>query len=214
MKLSKKELLDINKDFYENFGESFSSKRFFNWESFDRLKGYIKKTDRVLDIGSGNGRLSTIVDKNKYLGIDFSLTLISIAQEKYPGYRFIERDISNNEWYKGIGDFDKIFAIAFLHHIPTYSLRLKLFKDIKNILSASGLFIFSIWNFDEKIISSNIGKDDYLLSWNRSPDLRYVHRFDKGEVEQISKDAGFRIIEDFNLEQNIYFILSPIYDIT
>lgn len=214
MKLNKKELLDINRDFYENFGESFSSKRFFNWDSFNRLKEYIKKTDRVLDIGSGNGRLSTIVDKDRYLGIDFSSTLISIAQEKYPDYRFIEKDISKDDWYKVIGDFDKIFAIAVLHHIPTYSLRLQLFKDIKNILSGSGLFIFSIWNFDENIISSKIGLSDYLLSWNNDPDSRYVHRFEYSEVEKLIKGAGFKLVEEFSLEQNTYFILSPIYDIT
>ena len=158
--------------------------------------------------------MSTVVSKDKYLGIDFSSTLLSISQERYPKYRFIERDISKNNWYKDIGDFDKIFAIAILHHIPTYSLRLQLFRDIKNILSSNGLFLFSVWDFDEKIISAKIGKSDYLLSWNNNSDLRYVHRFEHSEIEKLIDGAGFELTVQFSLEQNTYFILSPIYDIT
>ena len=208
MKLNKKELLEINKKFYEDFGGSFSSKRFFPWESFYKLKEYIKECDSVLDIGAGNGRFAEFIASSQYTGIDFSSTLTALAKEKYPEHTFLNLDITEVDWNLNLGKFNKIFLIAVLHHIPDYKIRLKLFKDIKKILDKNGLFIFSIWDFNIKSISTRISPSDYLLSWDKNIDLRYVHRFEEQEISQLIHDSKFKLKDSFILEKNTYFILS------
>ena len=141
MKPSKKELLRINKEFYNLHAEEFSSKRNYQWDSFWEIKKYIKKKDSVLDIGCGNGRFSLNVDKDYYLGIDSSSKLINIAKEKYKEKKFLIRDISIDGWSNDLAKFDIVLLIATLHHIPSYDLRLRIMKDIRSVTNK--YFIFS-----------------------------------------------------------------------
>lgn len=56
------------------------------------LKEFIRPQDSVLDIGCGYGRLLDMMPfhwKGKYLGIDISDEMISMAENKYPNHPFL-----------------------------------------------------------------------------------------------------------------------------
>jgi SAM-dependent methyltransferase len=208
MNLTKKELLYINKSFYNNYAEDFSKSRNKVWKSFHKLKDYVDKNDSVLDIGCGNGRLASIFDKNEYLGIDFSQNLIKIAQSKYRDKKFLLKDITDNRWFDDIGRFNKIFAIAVIHHIPSYDLRLKFFQDVYKILKKKGFFIFSCWDFGYKKELTNIGDNDFLMNWKDDNNVRYVHLYSQEEIMDIIENSHFKIYDEFVMEDNHYFILN------
>ena len=86
----KKDLVEILlkkvSDEYDYLADNFSHTRQRQWDDTQKLAGYVKDNDRILDWGCGNGRLYQLfVDKNiSYLGIDNCRGLIQKAQAKNP----------------------------------------------------------------------------------------------------------------------------------
>ena len=207
MNLTKKELLYINKSFYNNYAEDFSKTRDNVWKSFYKLKDYVNRNDSILDIGCGNGRLASLFDENEYLGVDFSQNLIDIAQSKYENKKFLVKDVTEKGWFSDIGTFNKIFAIAIIHHIPSYDLRLNFFKDVYRILKKRGFFIFSCWDFSYKKDLRSIGDNDFLMNWKDENNARYIHLYSQEEIMDIIENSRFKIYDEFVMERNHYFIL-------
>jgi len=56
-------LLAINREFYEQFGASFSGTRFGAQPGWDRIIHYFPRPGAVLDLGCGNGRLALFLEK-------------------------------------------------------------------------------------------------------------------------------------------------------
>lgn len=47
-------------------------------------------------------------------------------------------------------DFDVIYCLAVLHHIPSHELRLQALKNLKSLLKPNSLLILSVWNLWQK----------------------------------------------------------------
>lgn len=205
-----KHLAGKTKNDYDKIAKQFSDVRKSVYqETVDLIKKHIKKGDRVLDLGCGNGRLyNTIVsEKIDYIGIDFSEELIKIARKKYPEGEFMVADSLNLPFSDN--HFDKIYSIAVLHHIPSKKLRLRGMEEIKRTLKSEGFLILTVWNLQErksikKLIykfgllklfnRSKLDFGDILKEWKGSNDC-YFHCFKKGELESLVKKAGLRIID-------------------
>jgi SAM-dependent methyltransferase len=72
---------------------------------------------RVLEIGCGNGFYTGLLREqgaNHYLGLDITDTLFPILAARFPGFRFIRRDITVD--YVN-GEFDLILMIDVIEHI-------------------------------------------------------------------------------------------------
>jgi len=94
-----------------------------------RIMGYhnffvknVNESDKVLDIGCGNGALAHDVAEKakKVAGIDINKTNIKIANEKYKreNLEFIYGDATSYDFSKlGIKKFDKIILSNILEHI-------------------------------------------------------------------------------------------------
>ena len=130
---------------YNLIAKDFSSKRKEIWEEFAFLFEDLKEKERILDLGCGNGRwFKVFKEKNvKYIGIDNSEKLIEIARSLFPSANFKVADALNLPFPENY--FDKVYAIAFLHHIPSEKYRLLVLNEIKRVLKPKGRLILTVW---------------------------------------------------------------------
>ena len=213
-------LIDLNQDFYTRFGASFSATRHRLQPGVHRVLETLKGDESILDLGCGNGELARELAKRghrgDYLGVDFSLPLLQEAESQPESFstKFMEVDltrlsVTSDQLSDG---WSLVTAFAVLHHIPSNELRLKILKEVRKLISSNGKFMHSNWQFlnSEKlkariqpwesatISQSEVDTGDYLLDWrDRGVGLRYVHHFDKNELETLAQASGFRITDTF-----------------
>ena len=215
-------LLEINREFYNRFGEQFSATRQRLQPGVKKILDSIQGDVSVLDLGCGNGHflreISRLGHKAPLLGVDFSLPLLRNAESQPEGFsaRFMEIDITKlsvisnqslitNHW-------SLITAFALLHHIPSHEIRLDILRTVQKLLKPNGKFILSNWQFlnSEKLkarilpwakvglSNSDVDEGDYLLDWRSGGEgLRYVHHFSVRELLALAGQAGMRVSDSF-----------------
>jgi len=250
-KQTQQNLLSLVKNSYDEIAEDFDTTRQKNlWPEILKLASEVKDGDSVLDVGCGNGRLVEAF-KNKeinYLGIDNSQKLIEIAKSKFSIYDFSAKggpasggQFSNNFQFSNfqfkIGDvleldkinekdFDYVFYIAVLHHLPGDDLKIKALEQIKNKLTDNGKIIVSVWNLWSQVkfrklilkyaLLKIVGKNrfdfgDIIFNWknNRGEVIsqRYYHAFTTTGLKKIIKKSGLKIRKLYKDKFNYYLIL-------
>ncbi len=193
---------------YNFVSMGFSSSRKKPWREigflFDDL---IKKGDRVLDIGCGNGRFyGNIAPLADYVGVDRSKELINIARKMNPEGDFRVADALNLPFTDE--EFDKIYAIALFHHIPSEYFRRKFLKEIHRTLKSGGITVITVWDIWEKsarrkdvirqsisnfLRLSNLDIGDVFLEWQGLNNF-YFHCFSLRGLTRRLKKAGFKVI--------------------
>jgi len=232
---TQKELQNIVKRNYEEVAEHYSeTRKKVLWPELLSLTEELKPGDRVLDVGCGSGKLlQAFSDKEiEYLGIEPGEKLIEYARKEW----------GENEKRKfSIGDildlgkvseyeFDYVFCIAVLQHIPSRKLRIQALRQLKNKVKPEGKIIISNWNmwspaFSKKkfrwlvfkfLLLKFIGKNkmdfgDILFDWKNpqghSVSKRYYHAFYAFELRRISKKAGLKVEKLFKDKHNYYLVL-------
>ncbi len=157
-------LIEINRDFYTRFGDSFSATRHRLQPGVRRILDNLTGDESILDLGCGNGELARALGKQghrgPYLGLDFSLPLLHEAEilPEESSARFIEVDltklsVTGDQW-SVIRDqlsvaegWSLITAFAVLHHIPSNAIRLEILNVVHRLLAGGGKFILSNWQF-------------------------------------------------------------------
>ncbi|OQX71258.1 hypothetical protein B6D52_02110 [Candidatus Parcubacteria bacterium 4484_255] len=224
-------ILKQNKENWEAIAGEFTKTRKWNWRELEFLSEYIKNGQKVLDLGCGNGRLYQLFEDKqvKYIGIDNSEKLVEIAKRKSeirnpclpagaaksetnsksqilnPKPRFIVADALDLGTRFPSNEFDIIISVAFLHHIPSKELRLKILKDCFLVLKPNGFLIFTVWNLRQwKLIlryglySLFLGQRNVSIPWKAGGKkiLRYYHVFTLREIKRLVKKVGFKIIKN------------------
>jgi len=213
-------LIELNREFYTRFGESFSATRHRIQPGVRRVLETLSGNERILDLGCGNGwlarELANRVHYGSYLGVDFSLPLLWEAESLPIAFsaRFMQVDLTRLSAFENqlANDWSLITAFSVLHHIPTIDLRLDILKTTHRLLRPGGLFIHSNWQFlnSEKLKARiqdwskagispyDVDPNDYLLDWrNGGEGLRYVHHFSEGELQELATAAGLQVKETF-----------------
>ncbi len=200
-----KGLLEKVKQDYAKIGEEFSKTRGEPWPEFEHFKKYLKKNDKIADIGCGNGRLLlTLGEDFNYIGIDNNPYLLEAAKKKFPNGKFmygnmLELPMQNSE-------MDAIFCVAAFHHIPSKKLRNKALQEMNRILKPNGTLIMMVWDLFQKkslkqLIKSLFSKKydfkDIFIKWGDSGIKRYYHAFTPWELKKILRKNGFQIIKVF-----------------
>ena len=215
-------LIELNREFYTRFGDSFSATRQRIQPGVRRVLEMLNGDENILDLGCGNGwfarELANRGHRGSYLGMDFSLPLLRDAESLPKNFstKFMEVDLTQlpviSEQLSVAGHWSLITAFATLHHIPSRELRLKILRTVHQLLKPNGLFIHSNWQFlnSEKlkariqpwevaaISQSEVEAGDYLLDWRSGgKGLRYVHHLGEGELSELAEASGFRVIDVF-----------------
>jgi len=217
-------LLNIVKTNYEEAAEEFDrSRQGLVWPELDRLAGVVAPYMSVLDIGCGNGRLlnSLPVRAENYLGVDLSANLIVLAKNNYPNHNFLVADVLDLGKIE-IGQFDFIFAIAMLHHLPGQDLQVETLDILADKLSLGGTMVVSVQNFWAKkkyrvaLLKATLRKliglnhDDFgdiVFTGFHSNSKRYYHAFTMCGLKKISRKANLRIVKLYKDKFNYYLIL-------
>jgi len=222
-------LLDLVKNSYNKIAVSFDvSRKKELWPAMRDLAEAVKDGDKILDAGCGNGRLlEAFKDKDIiYLGLDNSRELLEAARGNYPGRDFREADILD---LTGVleHDFDYIFCLAVLQHIPTPESRLVFLKNLAAKLAPTGQLIISSWNLRRspkyrRMILKNhwlkitgrrcLAARDLVFPWRdqsgREVSDRYYHAFRSSELRRLSRQAGLSVHRFVADRYNFWLVLS------
>lgn len=215
-----KQLIELNRRFYDQFGDSFSATRQRLQPGVKKILDLIQEEDSVLDLGCGNGHFLHEIHQRGHkaalLGVDFSLPLLRDA-ESTSGVEFREVDLTR---FSAFGDqllavrgpWSIVTMFATLHHIPSREIRLDILNTVKSLLKTDGKFIISNWQFlnSEKLkariqpwnriglSNDDMDEGDYLLDWRSNGEgLRYAHHFSAGELLGLADQVRMRVIQSF-----------------
>jgi SAM-dependent methyltransferase len=215
-------LLELNKKFYTDFGESFSATRGRIQPGVRRVLDSLDGDETILDLGCGNGELARSLARDghrgAYLGLDFSLPLLADAESVPEGFsaEFREADLTQlsvDSIQSSVTDhWSLVTAFAVLHHIPGQSLRQNILQSVHELLATGGRFIHSNWQFlnsprlrhrvrkwsDVGLAEADVDENDYLLDWRSGgTGLRYVHHFSEQELANLAESNRFKIVDTF-----------------
>mgnify|MGYP000379037116 FL=1 len=214
-----KQLIELNRKFYDQFGESFSATRQRLQPGVKQILDSIQADESVLDLGCGNGFfLRALHDRGHQaalLGADFSLPLLREA-ESTPGVKFKALDLMQlsavSDQLSVADGWDVITMFATMHHIPSREVRLDILLTVKTLLKPNGKFILSNWQFlnSDKLKArvqpwgrvglsdSDVDEGDYLLDWRSGGEgLRYAHQFSEGELFGLAEQAQMKVEASF-----------------
>lgn len=228
--IKQQKLLDLVKRNYEDIAADFDvTRKKALWPTLSELAVGVKDGDRILDVGCGNGRLlKAFAGKAiSYIGTDLSASLIGLAKKNYgqsaggSDCKFYVGDILNLD-RDVAGQFEWIFSIAVIHHLPSPELRIKALKNLQSKLVPGGRIVISVWRpwGNKKMVREllrTIGRkligrhpyawNDLVFAWHNNQSLRYYHLFTKCELKKLMKKSGLQIIEFKKEQRNYYLVL-------
>jgi len=229
-KQTQKNLLELVKRSYEEIAEEFNESRKKHlqplWGKLIDIAKKVKNNDKILDVGCGNGRLLEIFNDKEiiYIGVDYNEKLIDYAKNRQSAVKnrkFIFGDILELGKIPEI-NFDYIFCIAVLHHLPGNDLRIAALKQLKNKLISNGKIIISVWNLWSqkkfrklifkfallKLIKKNkMDLGDILFEGFSQKSKRYYHAFTKRGLKKLVKKSGLKLEKIYKDKFNYYAIL-------
>jgi 2-polyprenyl-3-methyl-5-hydroxy-6-metoxy-1,4-benzoquinol methylase len=224
-------LSKLSKQSYNQIAADFdATRKKYLWPEMLAFAADIKNGAKVLDAGCGNGRLlEALADKQiAYLGIDNSTALLNLARTNYPAHNFQELDLSTPNFSDSQifskQQFDFIFCIAVLQHLPSASLRIQALKNLKKLLVPGGQLLISNWNLwasakralifqqaFKKIIGLNkLDFGDLIFPWKNNAgeevSERYYHAFSGRELKTLALKADFKV-RQFKKDQHNYWLI-------
>lgn len=154
---------------------------------------YIKKSDMILDLGSGNGQSAIKVSKlcKKVIGLEIDKNLIEVAQKtaednKVKNVLFkkanLEEDLNLPSNY-----FNKVIFLDVLEHLVK---RDKILKEIKRVLKPGGLLFLAVPNSQTswKKLQRSVGINSYS-----DPDHKI--EFSEKEIKNLLQKYKFSVEE-------------------
>lgn len=209
----------LDRAFYDDCAETFSSTRQSPWSGFERLVRHAASPSRVLDVGCGNGRFARALgsaDVASYLGVDASAALLRQAQTQQLPFTadFRLGDILDSEppWVEE--RFDLIVVLGVMHHIPGASLRRRFLHGLGRCLSKNGILAVSFYRHERSarmvgrallpgaagtpnIASNDLEPGDRFIPFGNTGRLRYCHQFDDDELERLSSLEALELVDRF-----------------
>ena len=159
-----------------------------------QMKDFIKKGDRVLDIGLGNGFVAKQV-RNHYKvymeGVDIvDYNETDIKNTIYNGFNLPFKDNS----------FDCILILQTLHHCTD---QIQVLKEAKRVSRKSIIIMEDVYcNYFEKLMTF---LHDYISNKRKGVDCPYYFH-NKGEWKTIFEKLGLKIIKETDTVSKYLFL--------
>jgi SAM-dependent methyltransferase len=153
------------------------------WQRPDHAAGYLERADRiphraageatlleqipsgvqrVLDLGSGDGRLLQLVldarPGAEGIAVDFSPPMLERLAERFdrhPGVRIVAHDLDRP--LPDLGAFDAVVSSFAIHHLP-HERKRQLYEEIRDVLNPGGVFC----NLEHVASASAFAHDQFL----------------------------------------------------
>jgi 2-polyprenyl-3-methyl-5-hydroxy-6-metoxy-1,4-benzoquinol methylase len=200
------------------------------WPELIKIAGSIEQGN-ILDVGCGNGRIYKLFADHKdihYVGVDSCTQLITAAQtnavQATNEPEFIVGNILELNQIPQV-NFDYLFCIDVLHHLPDKKMRLDAMKQIKNKVRPGGEIIITVWNFWKqpqyrklifkflllKLFKKNkMDLCDILIETKDPKDNTfnkcYYHAFYAHEIKKLMKQSGLKI-KGFYKDKKTYYLM-------
>jgi len=136
-----------------------------HWLTSERVQGYLERADKiphrkegenvlldfipkttrkVLDLGTGDGRLiklsKTKIPSSKYVAIDFSPPMLRTLKQRFGSdnsVRIVQHDLESI--LPSVGNFDAVISSLAIHHLKLERKK-ALYSEIYSILRSGGVF--------------------------------------------------------------------------
>lgn len=209
-------IVDINRQFYQNFGDAFAATRRRIQPGVRRVLDSLPREGNWLDLGCGSATLALEWIKSgrrgSYCGLDFSAALLADAQHALQeidipaGVQIClqKADLQSADWPGDLAHraYDGVFCFAALHHIPAYKSRLRFVQQVRTLLPQGAAFVLSNWQFQNSprliarvqpwsvlgVDSKDLERGDTLLDW------RY-------QLPDQPAQTGYRYVHQFRAEE-------------
>lgn len=140
------------------------------------------KDKRVLDIGSGLGRLTKLfsADFKEAVGVDISDTMVEQAKARAEGIANVRFVATNGVSFPfPDASFDLVFSYIVFQHMPSREVVLKNLKEARRVLAPTGIAKIQIRG----------GHQPYKWQWFYGP------AFTKEQGVALANEAGFRVLK-------------------
>lgn len=194
----------ISNEFYKKLGSEWLSKIAQVRDDDDELNLILKlsrKSDTILDLACGYGRLTIPLAKKGYeiTGIDLSPELIKdarkTARENNLKIKFTIGSMTNLPYANN--SFNKIFCMwSSFNHLLEEKEQLKCINEVYRVLKPDGLALFEMTNGEKKATKRKLeinkkGKYNRVLVDNIDgvTNTAYIH--DRNTLKEIGKNSKF-----------------------
>lgn len=141
------------------------------------LRDRITKKHKVLDIGCAAGKLSQLMPKESYYGVEYNDDLVKFAQEK--GLRVKQCDISSEKLPFRDNTFDLVWFRHVIEHLQVRE-QLWVMREIRRVLKKDGMVVV-------------FAPTPY--HWFFWDNCTHVRPCTHGQLETLAKDCGFSRVE-------------------
>src|SRR6266540_4651484 len=128
-----------------------------------------RRVRRILDLGTGNGRLLALLrqalPETEGVGLDISPTLLQAARERFADEKQVHLALHDlNDELPELGRFDVVVSSLAIHHVPDRRKR-SLYREIFECLEPGGVF----FNLEHVTPGSLALHSQYLAAIGLSP---------------------------------------------
>ena len=171
------------------------------------------KEGKILDWGCGSGRNFQSFSKDSLVyAIDFSREMLKFAKKRAENLGLkIEGFYSSSNKIPIVDDFfDGGICIAVLHCVPTEKARQKIIEELYRVLKPGAEALIMVWSKNSPRLK-NKPKETFIPWTSAGIENRYTYVYDKEEIEQKVKEAGFEVVSSEE-DRNISLIVrKPIF---
>lgn len=174
--------------FYKNHAQRFYKDRTWIRKEYPWL---FSPELRVLELGCGAGNsLSQFSSESFVMGCDFSGAAVSLAQSRFPHFKFWKCNIATDE----LEECDAAMAIFTLSAVDPLE-HISVLRNVCNALAPGGKLIFrdfGMYDYRQaKYKSEQVVKENFY----RRGDGTFAYFFTKTYLQGIAEKAGLRVLE-------------------
>jgi tRNA (uracil-5-)-methyltransferase TRM9 len=138
-------------DFYKEAADDFSRTRTTIWPGVLNFLKSIQTNLTILDAGCGNGK-NMMKTSHNFIGLDTCEELLKIVRTKATKQNktnildLILGSVTNLPFENQ--QFDGVMSIAVVHHIKSFSDRIKAFEELIRVCKKDGQVLITVWQME------------------------------------------------------------------